>query len=173
MARKPKQDPHPPKPPEITRKPQFHRIQLIGLPLILLIPVLALFGTFGETADSVSTASTQIEVRVEYPTRFRYKLIHPITVSLHNASEQSFGTVQVGFEREYVESFSVVTFTPTIRHITDTFYYVEINDLGPGETRIVIATVQADQFGNHSGKITVTPDNAEELEMSISTFSFP
>lgn len=139
----------------------------------MLVPVLALFGMFGETADSVSAASTEVELRVEYPTRFRYKLIHPITVFLHNNSEQSFSIVQVGFAREYVEGFSMVTFTPTVKHITDTFYFVEINDLGPGETRVVSVTVQADKFGRHTGRITVRPDNAEELQVSISTFSFP
>lgn len=163
----------PPQPPEITRKLQVNRVQLIGMPLIILLPVLALFGMFGETADTVSAASAQIELRVEYPTRFRYKLTHPITVSLHNISEQFFSTVQVGFEREYVEGFSMVTFTPTVKQITDTFYFVEINDLGPGETRIVSVSVQAEKFGHHTGRITVTPDNAGELQVSISTFSFP
>ena len=51
---------------------------------MILVPVLALFGMFGETVDSMSAANAQLEMRVEYPTRFRYKMIDSITVSLHN-----------------------------------------------------------------------------------------
>lgn len=41
--------PQPPEVPDIKRRIQLHPWQWIGIPLFLLIPILALFGVFGET----------------------------------------------------------------------------------------------------------------------------
>lgn len=173
MSNKKSKPSQPPQPPPVSRKLQFHRVQMIGVPLMMLIPVLALFGLFGETVNSVDASSTPLEMRVEYPTRFRYKMIDSIRVSLFNKSDQPLATVQVGFDRAYIEGFSTVTFTPSVKHITDSFYFVEVNDLQPGETRIISVTIQAEKYGKHQGTITADPENSDALEVSIATFTFP
>lgn len=173
MSKKKSGASQPPQPPEVARKLQFHLIQLIGLPVIMLIPILALLGAFGETVGSASASNAQLELRVEHPTRFRYKMIDEVTVSLTNSSSQAFPTLQVAFDRQYIEGFSTVTFTPAVSHITDEAYVVELTDLQPGETRMVAASIQAETYGNHSGVITVTPENGEALQVTVGTFTFP
>ncbi|HEY3477015.1 MAG TPA: hypothetical protein VGK56_20520 [Anaerolineales bacterium] len=140
---------------------------------MILIPVLALLGMFGESYHEITTSNPDLEVQVRYPTRFRYKMIDAVTVSLTNISAQPFATAHIGFDREYVEGFSAVIFTPSVKHITDTVYLVELNDLQPGETRIISVSIQAEEYGRHKGTITVTPENWEALQVSIDTFTFP
>jgi hypothetical protein len=163
----------PPQPPTVARRLQFHHLQLIGIPLLLLVPVLALFSVFGETVSSTVAASPELELHVEYPTRFRYKMIDTVMVSFTNVSARTLSSVQVEFERAYVEKFSTVAFTPSVKHVTDAAYIVEVNELLPGETRIISVTIQAEKFGRHAGSITATYDNAERLQVSIDTFAFP
>lgn len=163
----------PPQAPSIKTRFQIPRFQLIGMPLVMLIPILALFGIFGESVDSVSASNPQLEMRVEYPTRFRYKMLDSVTVALFNASEQSFPTVELRFDRAYIEAFSTVTFTPSVKSITEEDYIVEVTDLQPQETRIISVTVQAEKYGKHSGAITAAAENAEELRVLIDTLTFP
>ncbi|HEX2167380.1 MAG TPA: hypothetical protein VHG09_09145, partial [Longimicrobiales bacterium] len=54
--------PDPPGPPEIERKLSMYRFQLIGLPFLLAIPLLALFGVFGESRSDLRAESGSLEV---------------------------------------------------------------------------------------------------------------
>ena len=173
MAKKKQQNSEPPQPPQIERKLKLYPTQLIGIPLLILVPVLALLGMFGKTHHEVAASSSQLEIRVEYPTRFRYKMIDAVTVSLTNLSPQPINTLAISFDRSYVEGFSTVTFTPATEQITETVYLVELTDLQPGETRVVSVAIQAERYGLHEGAITVIPESEEELRVLIETFTFP
>lgn len=172
-SKKKKEPSKPPQPPEVDKKFQVHTYQWIGIPLMLLIPILALVGLFGESVDSVRTSSQQLEMSVEYPTRFRFKMIDEVTVTLSNVSGQTLPSVLVNFDREYIDAFSTVTFTPAVKSITGSNYIVEVSDLQPGETRVISATVQAENYGMHRGTIGLGPEEAQDLEVSVATFTFP
>lgn len=140
---------------------------------MLLVPVLALLGIFGASKESVRASSSQLELQVEYPTRFRYKMIATIAVSLFNASPQALDIVQVRFDQSYISHFSTVTFTPSVTYITHEFYIVEVTDLQPGETRLVSVDIQAEDYGRHRGHITALPENGGEALVALDTFTFP
>lgn len=173
MTKKKQQNSEPPQPPSIERKFKLYPTQLIGIPLLILVPVLALLGMFGETYQEVIASSPQLQMRVEHPTRFRYKVIDTVTVSLTNISAQPITALEIGFDRTYIEGFSTVTFTPAIEQITETVYLLEVTDLQPGETRVVSVGIQAEKYGMHRGAITITPESGEALRVLIETFSFP
>ena len=168
-----REDSRPPGPLTTARKIRLHPFQIVGIPLLVLVPILALFGVFGETVDAVSASNQQLEMHVKYPTRFRYKMIDTITVSLFNASSQSIHSVQVGFDQAYLDKFSTVVLTPSVKHVTDAVYLVEVNDLQPAETRVISVTIQAEIYGKHEGTIAAIPDGGEKLQVSIDTFTFP
>ena len=172
-SKKKKEPSKPPQPPEVDKKFQIYTFQLIGIPLMILIPILALFGLFGESVESVRTSSQQLDMIVEYPTRFRFKMIDELTVSLSNASEQTLPSVLVSFDRQYIDGFSTVTFTPSVKSITDSDYIVEVSDLKPGQTRVITATIQAEKYGMHRGLISTGPEDGSDLEVSVATFTFP
>jgi hypothetical protein len=163
----------PPQPPEIERKLQFYRFQKIGIPLILLLPILALIGLFGESVAAENASNPQLMVEVEYPTRFRYKMVDSINVSVENTSTQPLSVVSVRFDRPYIESFSTVTFTPQVKTVTAADYIVELTDLQPQEVRIIAVEIQAENYWQHEGTITAVSDNNESVTLALNTFVFP
>jgi hypothetical protein len=163
----------PPSPPEIKRRVQFHRLQMVGVPLLMLISILALAGVFGEDSYSVNDSNSQLLIEVEYPTRFRYKMINPIRVSVKNVSTQPLATVQVNFDRAYIDSFSGVSFTPDVALITDAVYVLELTDLQPQETQMLTVEIQANKYWRQRGAVTAVPENDESVTVSLDTFVFP
>lgn len=163
----------PPQAPKIERKIQFHRLQMVGIPLILLIPILAIAGVFGETSHVVRASSPQLFVAVEYPTRFRYKMIDPIQVAVQNSSAQPLATVEVNFERAYIDRFSNVFIKPDVAYITDAVYVWKLRDLQPQETRVITIEIQAAAYWRHEGTVTAVADNGESVTVSVATFVFP
>ncbi|MBI1296719.1 hypothetical protein GC175_17320 [bacterium] len=67
------EDAQPPQPPPIKKRFQFTKAQLIGVPLILLIPILALIGVFDAHLERTTAVAGDLQVTVEYPTSVRYK----------------------------------------------------------------------------------------------------
>lgn len=165
--------PRPPEPPDVDRKLQFYPWQLAGIMLIALVPILALFNVFGEAVETTGATGTSLEVSVMYPARYRYKMIDPVQISVHNISSQSIPTVTVRIDRSYLDSFSNVTLTPSAKTITEDAYEVELTDLKAGETRRVVAEIQAEKYGSHEAVIATVPEGAEPVEVSIETFVFP
>lgn len=173
MPKKKQQNLEPPQPPSIKREFKLNPIQIIGIPLMMLVPILALLGAFGESDHAVTASNPGLEMHIEYPTRFRYKMTDSVTLSLSNTSSEPFSRVEIAFDRNYVEGFSTVSFTPSVKHVTDTAYVVELSDLQPAETRVISVSIQAENYGRHSGSITATPDAGQPLRVSIATFTFP
>jgi hypothetical protein len=151
---------------------RFYGWQLAGMALIMLVPLLTLFGLFGTTRASTSASNQEIEMRVQYPTRFRYKMISPLQVAVRSLSSRPLSTVTVQFDRSYIEQFSEVTFTPAVKTVTDESYVVELQDVQPGETRYVSATLQAEEYGGKRGTVTVTA-GGDPVQAAVETFVFP
>src|SRR5881275_2111873 len=102
----------PPRAPAITRRLALTRKQLIGLPLLAAIPILTLFGVFGEQQSSLHAASRSVDMRVRYPTRFRYRQIQSLEVTVRNTSDQTIDTISVSLDTAYISGFSSVRIDP-------------------------------------------------------------
>lgn len=159
----------PPEPPEIGRSIKLYWYQWIGLPPIFLIVVLALLGIFGETFEEVSASEGAISLRIEYPSRFRYKQINPIRVWVANRGTAPIDTLTVSFQQSYILQFSNVSFIPSAKRPFD----VEVVDLGPGEERLVMAGLQAEQYGRHAGEISATAADRDTARARVSTVVYP
>lgn len=143
------------------------------MPLLILIPLLALLGVFGETFTTLQTANDTFDVQVTYATRYRYKMMNPLEVSVRNLSPASFSVVDVRFAKEYIDQFSEVTFTPQVEQITSDFYLVEIRNLQPGETRVVHVSLQGERYWRHEGHTIIAAEGAEPLAVTVATWIFP
>ena len=165
--------PHPPEAPEIERKLQFYRLQMIGVPLIMLIPVLALAGLFGITRSSAYDSGSRLSLEVQYPARLRYAMRNPLQAVVRNTSDEPLKNVIVKFERAYIEGFSEVTFTPQPKTVTQDHYEVELSEIAPGETRIVAAEVKAEAYGSYQGTVAVDVQGKEEAQCAVETVLFP
>ena len=161
--------PQPPPPPEIDRHFRLYPWQWIGLPLLVLIPILALFGVFGHTWADVRDAGADVEMEVRYPTRFRYKELQAMYVRVRNRSDRMLDTVTVAFDTGYINRFSTVTFKPDISRA----YEVELTDVVPGEERLITVEIQGEAYWRHRGSITGWHSGADTAEVRVSTFIFP
>lgn len=173
MAQKKQEISQPPQPPPFPRKIQLHRVQLIGMPILMLIPLLALFGVFGETFDTLQAGNDSFAMEVTYATRYRYKMSNPVEVSVHNVSAEPLPVVEVRFTTEYIDQFSEVTFTPQAETVTGEFYIVELHDLQPQETRIVNVSLQGERYWRHQGRVIVSAEGVEPIAVTLVTWIFP
>jgi hypothetical protein len=163
----------PPDAPEIKRRLMFHPLQLIGMPLVILIPVLALLGFFGETQQNRQISSPDFGLYVEYYDRTRYQSEAMVRAAVRNLTDEPIPAVTVAFDRDYIDSFSEVTMMPDVRQITERDYEVELTNLLPGQTYWITLDMKGEKYGQHQGSVTVEAEGLESVEVNLSTFIFP
>ena len=165
--------PQPPQPPQMERKIQLYPYQWIGVPLLFLLPVLALVGLFGERLTAVSAANEAVRLQVEYPARSRYRINEPLIIEVTNLTGQGPITMTVTISRAYIEQFSSVTFTPQPNEITPEAYVVEVVNVPAGGARYVSVELQAERYWRHTADISAFVEGAAPVQTSISTWVFP
>lgn len=160
----------PPQPPEFTGKARFYTYQIVGMAVIVLIPILALATVFGTTQARATVSAGELEVEVTYPSKIRYKTIHPLEVTVTNSgtSEQD---VTLYFDTGYLNKFSNVTVFPEPEYVNEQEYAIELDEVAPGEARIISLEVQAERYGSFSGTVRVEGD--QNAELTLHTISFP
>ena len=146
------EDGEPARPPEHDRGIELNPLQLIGLPALALIPVLAMAGVFGESWTSKGAESPALQVLVDHPSRFRARLSKPLAVLVHNRSGTSLDTVRVTFDSTYMDRFTGISFVPD----ADEAYVVSLTDVKPGERRRVQLEIDGGRMGRHSGRVVVS-----------------
>lgn len=169
MANSHSQEPTPPEPPPLERRFRLGRLQMIGVPLLLVLPVLALTGMFGERAGQAAARSAELELHVEWPTHTRYKRADDIAVVVRNASARTLDTVTVTLDTAYLAAFSSRSITPGASHA----WVVELAGLRPGEARQVAVELTAHSYGRHAGPVTATAGGADTARVVLDTFIFP
>jgi hypothetical protein len=164
----PQDTPQPPQPPEVGRSLRLYRYQWVGLPVLGLIVVLALLGVFGNTSGEATARGDALALRVEHPTRFRYKEIAPLRVWVTNGSGRTIDTVRVHFATAYVLAFSNASFTPSVTAP----FVVELAEVRPGETRLVAGELQAERYGSHEGTVAAV-SASDSVAVAVETLVFP
>jgi hypothetical protein len=163
----------PPKPPKIERRFEFHRTQLIGLPLMMIIPILAILGVFGTTMTEVTASSDALLLEVSYPERTRYESYSKMSVWVTNNSDQPLPTLTVSFDAAYFELFSQIGFNPSADAAGDGQYEVELQDVQPGETRLIQVDFQVDESGQYTTQIEASAEGVESAALNINTLVLP
>jgi hypothetical protein len=165
--------PQPPHPPEGERRVKWRIQQLIGIPIIALIPMLALAGVFTLALDHASASNAQLEMRVQYPSRSRYKMAQTLNVRLRNISTETLPGVQVSFDRSYIESFTNTTFTPNVNTIDAEAYVVDLGELAPDATREVTVQLSPEKRGQLQGTVSASVPGVEPIVVEVKGFVFP
>ncbi|MFL5613596.1 MAG: hypothetical protein ACJ796_08050 [Gemmatimonadaceae bacterium] len=157
-----------PEPPSLPRQIRLTRKQLLGLPLIVLVPLLTLLGVFGEHQGTVGVEHGPFSVVVRYPDRFRYRQVQQLDISLVNLSQRAIDTVRVSLDTAYISRFSSVRIIPTPRSA----FVVELSGVGPGERRLVTAELWGERYGVHRGRIVVSA-GTDSASVELRTLVFP
>jgi hypothetical protein len=155
--------------PALQRRFGLYRYQWLGIPLILAIPVLALFGVFGVSTGSESAANTSWSMRVEYPSRIRYYQQEKLQIWLKNLSATPRDTVRVFVDSGYLDAFADVSFTPQAKES----YEVDLTGVKPGEVRLIEAELRASDYGRHEGWVVAAAGGTDAVRARVSTFTFP
>ncbi len=160
--------PAPPPVPSIDPKIELSWKQRIGFPILLAIPILALFGIFGESRARAHTTNGSIEMDVSYPTRFRYRQVQSLQVSVRNLDQVAADTIKVAFDTAYVTRFSSVRFDPAAKSA----YTVDLTDVRPSESRLVSVELWGQDYGNHRGTVTARR-GSDSATVHLRTLVFP
>ena len=99
-----------PQPPEIKKSWMFRNPQKFGIPILFLIPLLALLGVFGNSSTTIRAQGQVLQLETFFPTELRHKTISPLVVRATNVSAQTMPTVTVKFDQDYLSAFSNVAF---------------------------------------------------------------
>lgn len=166
------QEAQPPKPPEFGRELELKKSQLIGLVSLALIVILAIFGLFGQSSSQTTSEGERLALEVTYPSRFRFKMADSIDVQVTNLESDPVQGVVIRFDRDYVDRFSAVQFTPSLDTITGDVYEVTLGDLAPGKAKSVSVDVQAEEYWRHRGFIEAEA-GGDGVRVDLSTFVFP
>jgi hypothetical protein len=154
--------------PEIRAKIELSRKQRLGFPLLIAVPILALFGVFGETEAHTHLTTGPVDVRISYPTRFRYRQVHSLHVTVRNVSSNVLDSVSVAFDTAYVSRFSGVRFDPT----PQVAYTVQLTNVKPSESRLISVELWGQDYGNHRGTI-VARSGSDSAIAHLKTLVFP
>lgn len=155
-------------PPQTRRRIALTRKQRIGIPLMTLIPVLALFGAFGERSATIDARSASLAVSIQYPVRFRYRQTEPLEISVRNLSPRVIDTIDVSLDTSYITRFANVRITPEPR----TAFTVLLTAVRPGEQRLVTTELEGEHYGRHRGHIVVSAPN-DSVVVTLRTLVFP
>jgi hypothetical protein len=160
--------PDPPGPPEIRRRLSLYRFQLLGLPFLLVIPLLALFGVFGERWTAVNAESGALELSVRYPAVFRYMMIDAVELHVRNRGDTAIDTITVALDTAYATRFSTVSAVPPF---TGPFE-LQLTDVAARASRRVMIEIQAERYWSHSGELTVS-SRADTIRIPLTTMVYP
>ncbi len=166
------QSPQPPQPPPFERRTQIPAIQMVGIPLLLLLPVLALVGVFGHATDSATTSNDVLALEVTYPTRTRHNLAAELVVEVGNLSAEPI-TVTLDLDRSYLDRFAEHVFLPEAQEVRPDVYRVEVSDIPPGEARIVRVGLRAEQYWRLAGQATASLDGSSPVSVPLRTWVYP
>ena len=160
---------NPPSPPHIPPKLRMHRSEKFGLPLLFLLPLLAVIGVFGPKTGTAEARSGDVRWTVEHPSVTRYQHDERLIVRVSNRGPSPVAGVRVAFAPDYIHSFSAVAFDPAS---SEQPYLVDIGDLGAGESRLVSVQLTARDYGRRRGWVELYA-NGERSRADLSTFVFP
>lgn len=158
----------PPAPPQTRRRIAFTGKQRIGIPILALIPVLALLGVFGERSTTADARSASLAVSVQYPVRFRYRQTEALQIVVRNISPRVIDTIEVSIDTAYLTRFTGVHLTPEPKAA----FTVQLTGVKPGEQCLVASELQGERYGRHHGRIIVSTPN-DSIVVSLRTLVFP
>lgn len=173
---KPGNDPppsQPPEPPPFERRVRIGRLQWIGVPLLALIPLAALFGAFGQRSGSARAAGDGVTLELRYPSLLRYKTALPFELTVHNSGAQPLSQVAVRIDHAWLSCFTRIDLMPQPQRLTERHAEIVIDELPAGAQRKVVGVFEARDRGRHSGQASVAIGGRVVATAELSTVVLP
>lgn len=165
--------PTPPEAPDAPRRVNLSGPQIAAAVLLLILPVLAALGVFGESFGTADASGGEIRLSAEYPSRLRFLLDSSLRVTVENTGQQTLSAPELHFERGYIDQFVNISFVPPATEATGDAYIVALSDLAPGDSQVVTVQMQGSRYGRHEGRIWVSINGQTAVELNVSSIVFP
>lgn len=162
-------DARPPPAPSIERRLRLHPAQWIGVPLLLLVPLLAVLGLFGEARETLDAHAAAISVEANHPTRSRHGLPGHLWLEVRNDSPGVIDTVTVELDPAYAAGFSKLEASPAFERP----YLIRLVEVNPGESRRVRLEFEQERYGWRRGELRVRSSGGDTARIRLRTFIFP
>lgn len=163
----------PPPPPEMERKLKFYPYQWITIPLMILLPLLAMTGILDNYTDQITSGNDTLQVQISYPARTMYRTRGTIIIDVRNLSDNTLTGLTVSVDRSFLTAFGDVQFTPDDLDITDTAYILSLDNLPSGATQRITVHYEPDHYWQHSGTLTADAAEAAPVQVNLTTFVLP
>jgi hypothetical protein len=167
------QDDRLPKPPPLKRRFQIAPLQLIGIPLLALLPFLAMLGLFDEHVTRVEASNDVLTLQVEYPALNRYKVRGKMAAAVTLLSAQEPATITLAFDRKYLENFSNLSFAPSVTTLMPDAYEIRLVEMAEGETRLVELEMAGEHYWQHTGVVSAATEAGQTLSVTVKAFIVP
>ncbi|MDR7152244.1 hypothetical protein J2W49_004220 [Hydrogenophaga palleronii] len=178
MSSRPSRSPEPDGPPVFRRAVRVGWLEAIGVPVLALLPVLALFDQLGpSTARATATSETgpgRVELSVEHPRTVRHRGQTELVVGVHNAGTQVLEGLRIGIDETYLGRFARVDMLPSAQSDASGHVEVALPPLRAGERTTVRMRLEAGSWGGFGGTVQVA--DAERIVLvglDISTWVLP
>ena len=158
----------PPAPPEIPHRIRLSRLQWAGVPLLALVPVLALAGVFDDRSAVVEREVGSLSVRAELPQGVRQNRSGIIEIDLVNQGDAPV-SAEVAISPEYLDACIEIDMTPAPHRA----WTSRVDAIAPGQRAHVRLEFQGERAGLHQGVIRVREGRGEEIRIPLRTFVFP
>lgn len=166
-------DDTPPPPPTFQRRIAIAPVQAVGVGVLLLVVVVAMTGRLGQTPGQLRMERGPLQVQVTYPEIVRFKAAMPLEIRVTNAGSSPLESVSVRLDRDYVDDFQDVRFTPEASRVTDKHVELSLPALAAGETREVVTWLEAHERGRRKARLDVSAGDGAALDMRWSTLVLP
>ena len=163
----------PPESPPFKRKLRFYVFQFIGLPFILLIPLLAISGLFDQTRTESEQSNDEISIHMDYPSRYRHKTEGTILIHVQNNSQESIPSLRLEISRDYLDQFSELRFFPELNQISADSYIIELSEIPHDTSELIRIELLASNYGEATGLVAAIAEGVEPLRLSINSFTYP
>jgi hypothetical protein len=159
----------PPTVPDIDRRIHLYRLQVVGLTVLAVLPLLAILGLFDQRLDVEVRATPALEVEAEHPTRIRTTREASIRVEVRNRSGEPLDGVYIKLPDDHLGGFGVTGLLPAVSAIGR----IDLPPLEPGESRVVRIGLKAERIGWHRDTIRVVSAAGDDLSIPLRTFILP
>jgi hypothetical protein len=162
-----------PSPGEIRRRVSFYPKQAVGIALLFLVPLLAMFKLFDTSRASVQGMQGGLALEVLYPSKLRHRTYKPLVVAVANNTGKQLEKLELRLDRGYFDHFQSITFTPDVKGSDGRHFIVEFEHVNPGETRTLNVVYEVDEVGSFHGEIQASAGAGAPATVRFTTFVFP
>ncbi len=169
----------PPTPPRLPRRVRLGPLEAFGLPVLILLPALALAGLLGPTDAPRSATATlghaHLVLRVRHPSRLRCLRGGALQIEVANTGTQAVPALAVDIYETYLDGFSRADVQPAVAAESRSGRLrLTLPALQPGEHTRVQIRLDAEAWGRRSGWVGLAaPDGAALARIDFTTLVLP